>query len=361
MIERARWSFALPLAAIMLLFLAGDAAAQADMAPVNDLSNPYKWTHGYLRMPVGRSWGAVGAVDVDPDGKSIWVAERCGSDSLDPRFTPRGCHESSAPPVMKFTPDGVMVRSFGSGLFATPHGIHVDADGNVWVTDAPFTSAGTGGAALGHHVTKFSPDGEIILRLGVPGETGDDQRHFNMPSDVITAPNGDIFVADGHGGNSNARIVKFSADGTFLKTWGERGSAPGQFDGPHGLAMDSQGRLFVADRSNNRIQIFDQEGNFLDEWYQFSRLSGIHIDENDVLYGVDSESNAQRGREQWQRGIRVGSARTGEVWFFIPDLTDRARLTSTGGEGIVADRDGVIYSAEVGNRTVVRYHRFIDP
>lgn len=361
MTKPRRSALAVLTASIAWLVAADALAAQASTAPVNDLPNPYKWTHGYLRMPVGRSWGAVGAVDVDRDGKSIWVAERCGSDSLDPRFTPRGCHESSAPPILKFTSDGVAVRSFGSGLFATPHGIHVDAEGNVWVTDAPFTSAGTGGAALGHHVTKFSPEGEILLRLGVPGETGSDERHFNMPSDVITAPNGDIFVADGHGGNSNARIVKFSADGTFLKTWGERGSAPGQFDGPHGLAMDSQGRLFVADRSNNRIQVFDQEGNFLDQWYQFSRLSGIHIDENDVLYGVDSESNAQRGREEWQRGIRVGSARTGEVWFFIPDLTDRARLTSTGGEGIVADRDGVIYSAEVGNRTVVRYHRFIDP
>ena len=349
------------LAFTAVLLTAEALSAQGDMVPVNDLPNPYKWTHGHLRMPIGRDWGAVGAVDLDPDGKSIWVAERCGSDSLDRLFSPTGCHESNLPPVLKFTSDGVMVRSFGSGLFATPHGIHVDDDGNVWVTDAPFTSAGTGGAALGHHIIKFSPEGEILLRLGVPGEPGTDERHFNMPSDVITAPNGDIFVGDGHGGNSNARIVKFSADGTFIKTWGEPGSAPGQFNAPHGLAMDSQGRLFVADRGNNRIQIFDQEGNFLDEWYQFSRLSGIYVDDDDVLYGVDSESNAAREREEWQRGIRIGSASTGEVWAFIPDLTDRTRLTSTGGEGIVADRDGIIYSAEVGNRTIKRYHRYIDP
>ena len=356
------WRPSLLTVLLALLVTAAPAAAQADVAPVNDLPNPYKWTHGSLRMPVGRLWGAVGAVDVDPDGKSIWVAERCGSDSLDPRYSPRGCADApNVPPVLKFNPDGVAVRSFGAGLFATPHGLHVDRDGNVWVTDAPFTAAGTGGSALGHHVTKFSPGGEVLMVLGVPGETGADDRHFNMPSDVITAPNGDIFVSDGHGGNSNARIVKFAPDGTFIKAWGERGSAPGQFDGPHGLAFDSQGRLFVADRSNNRIQIFDQDGNFLDQSYQFSRLSGIHIDENDVLYGVDSESNAQRGREQWRRGIRVGSARTGEVWAFIPDMTDRTMLTSTGGEGIVADRDGIIYSAEVGNRTIVRYHRYLDP
>ena len=353
--------YGLTLAITAFAIAADSAIAQSDIEPVNDLPNPYEATDGHLRMPIGRDWGAVGAIEIDPDGKSIWVAERCGSDSLNPRYTPRSCADSDLPVVLKFNSDGIMVRSFGGGLFAMPHGIHVDREGNVWVTDAPFTLTGDGPSNKGHHIIKFSPDGEILLRLGVPGETGNDSRHFNMPSDVITAPNGDIFVADGHGGTSNARIVKFSADGTFIKTWGELGSAPGQFDGPHGLAFDSQGRLFVADRSNNRIQIFDQDGNFLDEWYQFSRLSGIYIDENDILYGVDSESNEARGREDWRRGVRVGSARTGEVWAFIPDPTDPRYMTSSGGEGVVADVDGVIYTAEVGNRAVKRYHRYIDP
>jgi DNA-binding beta-propeller fold protein YncE len=241
------------------------AAGQAAMAPTNDLPNPYQSTDGYLRMPVGRQWGAVGAVDVDPDGKSIWIAERCGSDSLNPAFTPRSCADSNLPAVLKFNSDGILVRSFGGGLFALPHGIHVDSVGNVWVTDAPFTIAGGEPSTKGHQVIKFNPEGDVLLRLGVPGVTGNDERHFNMPSDVITAPNGDIFVSDGHGGTSNARIVKFRADGTFVTAWGERGTAPGQFDGPHGLAFDSQGRLFVADRSNNRIQIFDQDGRFLEE------------------------------------------------------------------------------------------------
>ena len=364
MLNRAiRTLTGLTLAVVALVTAAGSVMAQAGMAPVNDLPNPYQSTDGHLRMPIGRDWGAVGAIEVDPDGKSIWVAERCGSDSLNQSYTPRNCAESDLPVVLKFNSDGVMVRSFGGGLFAVPHGIHVDREGNVWVTDAPFTGGG-GLANKGHHIIKFSPQGEILLRLGVPGEPGDDTRHFNMPSDVITAPNGDIFVADGHGGTSNARIVKFAPDGTFIREWGERGSAPGQFDGPHGLAFDSQGRLFVADRSNNRIQIFDQDGNFLDEWYQFSRLSGIFIDRNDILYGVDSESNEARGRGEWRRGIRVGSARTGEVWAFIPDPTDPnyGRLSgSSGGEGVVADGDGIIYSAEVGNRAVKRYHRYIDP
>jgi hypothetical protein len=343
------------------LLLAGADAllAQAAPQPRNDLPNPYQTTDGYLHMPIGRSWGSVSAVDIDPDGLSVWVAERCGSASMNPRYVPRGCGESDLPPVLKFNPDGIMVRSFGAGLFAVPHGIHVDAEGDVWVTDAPFTEA-SAASGLGHHVTKFSPEGDILLRLGVPGETGDDERHFNMPSDVITAPNGDIFVADGHGEGTNARIVKFTSDGTFITEWGGFGSDPSQFGEPHGLAMDSRGRLFVADRANSRIQIFDQEGNFLEEWYQFGHLSGIYIDQNDLLYGVDSESSEASGRV---RGIRVGSARTGEVWAFIPDPADPngPHRLSSGGEGLVADVNGVIYSAEVGPRGVKRYHRYIDP
>ena len=348
------------LIATSLSMLVSFAFAQADMEPTNDLPNPYQIITGWAKMPSGRDWGATGAIDVDPDGKSIWVGERCGSDSIRPAYPNRGCAVSELPVVLKFNSDGQMVRSFGGGIFAVPHGFHVDHEGNVWVTDAPFTLP-PGIEGKGHIVVKFSPTGDTLMTLGTPGVTGNDQTHFNMPTDVLVAPNGNIFVSDGHGGDSNARIVKFDANGNYLMEWGGKGSAPGQFDGPHGLAMDSQGRLFVADRSNNRIQIFDQNGNFLDQWYQFSRLSGIFIDSNDILYGVDSESNASRGREEWRRGIRIGSARTGEVHYFIPDPFDANNgpySASSGGEGVVVDKDGVIYSAEVGPRSVKRYVRF---
>lgn len=202
------------------------------------------------------------------------------------------------------------------------------------------------------------------MTLGEAATPGDDETHFNGPSHVLVAPNGEIWVADGHRGGNN-RLVKFSQDGRFIMQIGGGVDAAtaerGLFNDPHHLAMDSRGRLFVSDRGNNRIQIFDQDGNFLDEWYQFSRLSGIYIDENDILYGVDSESNEARGREDWRRGVRVGSARTGEVWAFLPDPTDPRYMTSSGGEGVVADVDGVIYTAEVGNRSVKRYDRYIDP
>jgi sugar lactone lactonase YvrE len=151
---------------------------------------------------------------------------------------------------------------------------------------------------------------------------------------VITGANGDIFVADGHGSNSNARIVKYTAQGKFIKEWGKKGTAPGDFDTPHALALDSKGRLFVADRNNNRIQIFDQDGKFLEEWKQFSRPSGVYIDAKDVIYVADSESNKSRNHGEWKRGIRIGNARDGKVTAFIPDSNpsvDEGPLSGTSG------------------------------
>jgi sugar lactone lactonase YvrE len=208
-------------------------------------------------MPAGRAWGSTSGVDIDVDGTSVWVAERCGAfapPSLMKPGTPFACDGSSLPPILKFDSSGTLVKAFGEGLLLFPHGLHVDRDGNVWVTD------GLGKDGKGHQVFKFSPDGRVLMRLGKAGVAGDGPDEFNAPSAVLVASNGDIFVADGHGGNTNARIVKFSKDGKFIKSWGKKGSSPGEFDIPHALAMDSRGRLFVGDRQNNRIQIFDQDG-----------------------------------------------------------------------------------------------------
>lgn len=322
-----------------------------DMPPVNDLPNPYETIEGWAEMPAGRSWGSTSAVDLDPDGVSIWVAERCGANV-------GACVENpDVDPIMKFDADGNMVTSFGAGLVTWPHGIAVDADGNVWVTDA----RGHVGEDVpdseeyGHQVLKFSPQGELLMALGAEAGVPPEERatapegadFFWQPNDVLVAPNGDIFVGEGHGADTN-RIIKFDSDGNYLMAWGETGDAPGQFNQPHGLAMDSQGRLFVADRGNDRIQIFTQDGEFLEEWYQFSRLSGIYIDENDTLYGADSESGSVNpAHGDWLRGIRVGSARTGEVEYLIPDPQPDCRGTCTA-EGVVVDVNGVVYGAEVG-------------
>jgi len=327
----------------------------APVAPTNDAPNPYRTVPNAFMLPDGRTWGSISTVEPDIDGRSIWIADRCGANS---------CVGSNLPVVMKFDASGKLVRSFGSGMFIFPHGIHVDAQGNVWVVDGVPPGAGRGGAAApagGHYIVKFSPEGNVLLTLGMPGMAGGGAMHFNQPSDVITAPNGDIFVADGHGGESNARIVKYARDGKFIKEWGTRGSAPGQLDAPHALAMDSRGRLFVADRANNRIQIFDQDGTFLDQWHQFSRPSGVYIDKNDVIYVADSESNKSRKHGEWKRGIRIGSARDGKVTAFIPDdnpSADEGPLSGTSGpEGVAADAQGNVYGAEVGQKGVKKYVR----
>ncbi len=253
--------------------------------------------------------------------------------------------------MLKFDASGKLVKSFGAGLFVFPHGIHVDRDGNVWVTDAQ------GRDGKGHQVFKFSPEGKVLMTLGKAGVAGNGPDTFNAPSSVLVAPNGDIFVGDGHGGNTNSRIVKFAKDGKFIKTWGKKGTAPGEFDTPHALAMDSRGRLFVGDRNNNRIQIFDQDGKFIDQWAQFSRPSGVYIDSNDVIYVANSESESvSKNHDGWKRGIRVGKATDGSVTSFIPDPAAKA-TGSSAAEGVTADAMGNIFGAEVGPKRLMRYVR----
>jgi sugar lactone lactonase YvrE len=331
---------------------------QMDTRPTNDLPNPFRTIEGWAKMPVGRTWGSTSAVDIDPDGVSIWVAERCGANS---------CAGSDLDPVMKFDSTGTMVTSFGAGLLISPHGIFVDRTGNVWVTDCACTGGGRGrsgggepaGPAKGHQVFEFSPDGKLLKTLGTAGGARGDGAFFYQPNDVLVAPNGDIFVVDGHSSaaDANARVLKFDKNGKLLKVWGGNGDGPDQFDQPHALAMDSRGRLFVGDRSNNRIVIFDQDGNRLDTWYQFSRPSGLFIDANDNLYVADSESGSVNpAHGAWTRGIRIGSARDGRVVAFIPDPATNPPSTSAA-EGVAVDSRGNIYGAEVGPRALKKYVR----
>ena len=334
--------FALTAAVAAALPMLGHA--QADMEPVNDLPNPYQTIEGWAKLPEGRNWGSTSAVDIDPDGVSIWVAERCGG-NVGP------CVEGTLDSVFKFDAEGNMVTSFGKGLIMWPHGIHVDFEGNVWIADGRDNSTADGPAdePLGHQVHKFSPTGEHLMTIGEPGGAREPGYLF-QPNDIYVAPNGDIFICEGHASSpgATARVLKFDSEGNFIKSWGTLGDGPGEFNQPHSLAMDSKGRLFVADRGNNRIQIFDQEGTLLDTWHQFSRISGIYIEANDVLYAADSESGSVNpAHGDWQRGIRIGSAVTGEVDAFIPDPQPDCRGTRTA-EGVVVDANGVIYGAEVG-------------
>jgi len=317
-------------------------AALAAGSAVFAQEHPWRPIYGWGELPEGREWGSTSAVYPGIDG-TIWVAERCGQNSCVGR--------EDVDPILNFDTDGNLLKSFGAGLITWPHGIHVDGDGNVWITDA------RGEGNRGHQVWKFSPDGDVLMRLGQPGVAGDGNDVFNQPSDVLVAPNGDIFVADGHGSEGNNRIVKFDSDGNFIKTWGTTGAEAGEFRDPHALAMDSEGRLFVGDRGNSRIQIFDQDGNWIATWTQFGRPSGLYIDENDVLYSADSESNASRN-PGWKRGIRIGSARDGFVTAFIPDPEpDQDNSGTSGAEGVAVDAEGNVYGAEVGPRALKKYVR----
>ncbi|HMA22796.1 MAG TPA: hypothetical protein VKP00_02350, partial [Gemmatimonadaceae bacterium] len=312
---------------VALCLAAASVRAQATMQPTNDAPNPYQTVTGWGKLPEGRPWGSTSAVAIDKDGVSVWVAERCGTNS---------CASSNLDPVLKFDSTGTLVAHFGAGLMLAPHGIFVDRDDNVWVIDCGCTGGGRGRGAAppptdampkGHQIFKFSPTGKLLMTLGKPGG-GRDTAFFFQPNALLVAPNGDIFVSEGHSSapGSPARLFKFSKEGKLIKTWGTFGNGPDDYDQPHSLAMDSRGRLFVADRSNNRIKILDQDGKLLDTWYQFSRPSGIFIDAQDNIYVADSESGAVgNGRTRtWKRGIRVGSAQDGSIRAFIPDPVDVA-------------------------------------
>ena len=336
-------------AAIVGLHSLERVIAQDAVQPVNDLPNPYRTIANWGTMPAGRTWGSTSAIERDPDGRSIWVADRCSANS---------CDGSNLPPLLKFDSSGQLVSAFGERMFVFPHGIHIDAEGNIWIADAQ----GSKDDKKGHQVVKFNRAGKVLMTLGKAGVAGNPPEALTQPCDIVTAPNGDIFVAEGHGGqnpeappNTVARISKFSKDGKFLKSWGRLGLAAGEFRTPHALAFDSRGRLFVADRGNNRLQIFDQDGQFLDEWTQFSRVSGLFIDRDDTLYAIDSESSATT-HPGWKKGVRIGSAKDGKVAFFVPGHQTE-RPEGAAGEGVTVDVDGNVYAAEVTIRGVTKYVR----
>lgn len=291
-------------AAVLLPAGAFGQTAPADAAAAHSTldANAYKLQEGWGERPAGMEWGGVISVDRDGDG-NIVVFRR------------------AEPPILKFTPAGKFLGGMSEGLVEQAHGFDIDKDGFLWATDQ-----------RAHLLHKLSPKGEVLMTLGKKGLAGDGPDTFGAPCDLTVASNGDIFVADGH---ANSRVVKLSKDGTFIKAWGTKGQATGQFNVPHSIAMDSKGRLFVADRSNNRIQIFDQDGKFLDAWTQFGTPSGLYIGADDDLYVADSK-----------QGIFVGSAKDGSVTALIPGTT---------AEGVTVDADGNVYAAEPTDQNLKKF------
>ena len=330
---RTRRSRAVPIVAAILV-----AGATIAAQP-----NPYRRVTDWAQLPAGMKWAAVIGAEPGPDG-NIYVVHRCFQNS---------CAGRTEPAILKFDPSGKLLKSWGEGMFVFPHGFFIDREGNVWVSDA--RAAG----GKGHQVFKFSPDGKLLMTLGQAGVAGTGPGTFDTPTDIVTAPNGDIFVTEGHvDGNTvvgNNRVVKLSKDGKFIKALGKPGSGPGEFNAPHTIAIDSRGRLLVGDRNNNRIQILDQNGTFIDQWKQFSRPSGIYITKDDTIYVADSESWGP-DNPGFRKGIGIGSAKDGSVKYFIEDV-ESTTVEHSGAEGVGVDAQGNVYGAVVRRQMLEKFVR----
>src|SRR5215467_3349916 len=348
------------LTATFVVFMAtqGAYAQPQDIAPVNGGANPYRVIRDWAVLTLERRpWGGSNGVAIDKDGKSVWATDRCS-----PGIAP-GCLGTKANPIHHFDESGKEIRSFGGGMFVWPHGIHVDRDGNVWVTDARVASPDEltrfpGEGVKGSVVVKFNREGKVLMTLGKPGMRGNPPEALTEPTDVVTDPsNGDVYVAESHTNvedpNLIGRISVFDRNGKFLRIIGKTGTGPGEFRTPHSVKFDSQGRLIVADRHNHRVQILTKDGKFVAEYKEFSRVSGIAIGRDDTIYAADSESEPKR-HPGWLKGIRIGSLKDGKVTMFVPphktDAPDGAM-----GEGIAIDAAGNLYTAEATVRGVTKY------
>jgi sugar lactone lactonase YvrE len=315
-------------------------------------------TRNWGELPAGRKWGTSAGLDIDPIDGNVWGYERCGAGTAG--GGPVDCENNPVDPVFKFDRHtGKVLANFGKGVMVTPHGISVDRQGNVWIADFAGNKEGT----RGHQVHKFSPKGEKLLSLGVAGKPGNADGQFNQPNDVVVGPDGSIYVSDGHDAQgmttqqaindglkrgATSRISKFSADGKFIKSWGKIGVRHGEFRTPHALMFDARGRLWVADRGNHRLEIFDQDGNYLESRYMFGRISGFFIKGN-LLYAIDSESGPLN-HPNWRDGVRIGPVDEDRVTAFIPPFEREDRVyQGTAGEGIAVDADGNVFAAEGPN------------
>ena len=315
-------------------------------------------TKNWGELPAGRTWGTSAGIDIDPKDGNIWAYERCGAGTAG--GGPVDCETNLVDPVLKFDRrSGKLLAAIGKGVMVTPHGIGLDRDGNVWIADFAGNKAGT----KGHQVHKFSPDGKLLMSLGKAGQPGNADGQFNQPNDVVIANDGTIFVSDGHDGQgmttaqalaeglkrgATARISKFTPDGKFVKSWGTLGVRHGEFRTPHAMVIDAKNRLWVADRGNHRLEIFDLDGNYLESRYAYGRISGLFI-RNNIVYAIDSESSPLN-HPNWRNGVRIGPLDEDRITGFVPPFEREDRVyQGTAGEGVAVDADGNIYAAEGPN------------
>jgi sugar lactone lactonase YvrE len=280
----------------------------AGAAPSKDAT--YQLVENWAQLPAGTKWETMTGVDIDSHG-TVYVFQR-GEPSK----------------VMAFDSKGKLIRSWGDKMFPSAHGLRVDRQDNVWVTDRGL-----------HQVLKFSPDGKLLLELGKKGVAGDNNSTdaLNGPSDVVIGRNGDIFVSDGE--STNTRIVKYSKDGKFIKFWGTKGAGPGQLDVPHSIVMDSKGRLYVADRTNKRVEIFDQDGGYVSQMTNAGQPYGLFMTKEDVLYVVDGS--------QGNDNLTIVDTKNQEILGRVGGLAGPHMLS--------VDANGNIYVAEVRGASIKKF------
>lgn len=315
-----------------LMGIALGSVARAQISDSYDRKGPWGTLPGGMHWP-----GAIGIASA-PNG-NIYVLTRCHDNS---------CAGRPEPAIYEFDRSGKALKSFGAGLFDFPHGLYVDAEGNIWATDTQT-----------HQVLKFNPDGKVLLTIGKKGTPGNPPDLLTQPNAVLVNKEGDIFIAEGHGDDVPSRIDRYNKDGRFVKSFGTHGTAEGQINVPHCMAFDSKGRLFIGDRSNNRISVFTQDGQFIEAWRQFGRPSGIYIAKDDTLYVSDSESNSTAPHSDnpgIKRGIRIGSAKDGKVTHFVEEI-EWASHDPSGPENMTVDKDGMILGANVRRRMVETYSK----
>ena len=298
--------------ALMGALVALAAAAAVRPHSVQAAEGRYQLVKDWAQLPAGTQFGVLSAVAADAKG-TVYVFQR----------------EPSK--VMAFDREGRLLKSWGDNGFPAAHGLRILNDGSIWLTDRKL-----------QQVLKYSVDGTLLMSLGKREVAGDNTSEdaFNGVSDVAMASNGTVFVSDGEGPNS--RVVKFSKDGKLIKFWGTKGSGPGEFNVPHSIAIDSKDRVYVADRTNKRIQVFDQDGKFLREMTQFGVPTALFITRDDTLYCAVS-AGAGEGESQINIGTTDGK------------VLDRVEGGLNGPHGIAVDQSGAIYVAETGGKALLKF------
>jgi peptidylamidoglycolate lyase len=305
--------------AILLAGWLGGSALKPGPGPVRR-SPEWQLVRDWPRLPAGVRLGQVSGVDIDRKGH-VMLFHRAGR-----TFDPTATEPIAAPTVLELEPEsGTLIASWGAGLFLVPHSLTVDTKDNVWVTDVGR-----------HQVLKFSHDGKLLLEVGERRVAGWDAKHFDKPTDVAIAADGSFYVSDGYG---NARVAHFTAAGVFIGEWGAKGSAPGQFALPHGIALGRDGRVYVADRENHRLQVFDPAGKPLGAWpdgASTARVFDVTVSPSGAIY---------LARDIGPDAVRVLSADLKEL-SVIPAPADSSLMATP--HAIVAPNDTVIYVADAG-------------